>query len=850
MENNQDLIFDLSCLQGQIADVGIGLQGLETQRLLNSSLYVNGTDDDRKDTKLFIHDLMTLLETIESADTGMNKGLATFYISSFLFDAMMTLNKFVNEVTYGDGFEIEFDRPLGGVRPFNRTFSQDLYRLIKKGKIIQTKNDTKHGEGFNINFNQNVTNSFKFTTRDDLLAQNFFIENGELVNYISNDENSYQVVIPETFLISDPDFGNNMRKLITDLYKEYYYYEIVDIQKRLNQKDKKVTNLDTNLRILLQETRNAFTREIYNPNTDVSTEFPLSTIITELNDFINEIDPKAIDDYKDSLYLFDDDQNKNQNNLSLFSFIEEKSHMLNYTGNAYHYALEMCKRIQRMTDYTNDKEDNSLGPNPHFNDINDFTEDSCIRGIDEGLAILSNLTNDLTLLTDDNLDTSSNITNSDFNQNLNKIEDIYHEYLNRVADSNDFVFKGDEIDFNSKQLDSLGIIPILKTANLFNYDTDKAYIYNENEFTEGHNFDNPEDYKTQIYYKGITVSRYGNIHLYHNFSLIVIKIAISLTILYIFRLIQFFNYLKLQKESLSLRNNKNNEIDRLLSQELPNNLTITDYTTIKRLKRKLEEMTKQLHRDNQNGFDLPNDTNASMNNNKIAIEDSLAVCYTNILEIMNNQVNKPVYKLTDSMFIDNTFGRLYPFTKAMLYQYDEYFSADASGDYNEHNDSGSLEIKFGTILNGLNYVAQSIARDKSNDYKVKDMEKLLTKIIYLCTCLTVNWSDLDKITTNKIENITKEESPMSDIMELQYVGDYGLFTNKPINMDKQSGLQQTTVFKTTILGFIYGEMKAIVNSDLQWVVKYVYWLSLYCINSYFIHLLKKDITQVVTSAIV
>ena len=95
--NSSDLIFDLSCLQGQIADVGISLQGLETQRLLNKELYQdNSSSSDIKDAKKYIHDLTSFLKLIGSNDNTqkLNQGLSTFYISEFLYNAMLTLNKF------------------------------------------------------------------------------------------------------------------------------------------------------------------------------------------------------------------------------------------------------------------------------------------------------------------------------------------------------------------------------------------------------------------------------------------------------------------------------------------------------------------------------------------------------------------------------------------------------------------------------------------------------------------------------------------------------------------------------------------------------------------------------------
>lgn len=862
--NSSDLIFDLSCLQGQIADVGISLQGLETQRLLNPELY-NG-NNNYEDEKKYIHDLTTFLKFVNSSDStqNLNKGLSTFYISGFLYNAMLTLNKFVNEVEYDNKYKIT--GITEGVRPFNKTFSQDLYRLIKKGKMIQTKfNDTDTDDQPIIKFDKEVTNSFNIRTREDLLIQTNFAslkDNGYFGMGILESQyiNSYQVVIPTTFMTSDNEFGNNMRKLLTDLYKEYYYYEIVDIQKRLNRSDStSITNLDTNLRIMLQEVRNAFTRDIYSPDTDISTEFPLSNIITELNDFINDMESGHIGQYDNKLCLFDVPLKTKK--IGLYQFIEEKSHMLNQTGNAYHYALELSKRIQRISDYVN-KNPSSLGPDPHFNGISEFNEDVCIKGIDEALAILSNLTNDLHLTTGDNIPDCKYeyITNEKFNSALTHIEDIFHKYINFANDKNDMVFKDDGTDFNSKQLDSLGIIHVLKCANLFHYGHDGLekseildYVFDGDRCKT--NSDEYEiygkNYKTQTYYRATKVSRYQNEYLYRTFSLIVIKIAIALAVLYIFRSIQLYNYAKKQGSIKNLRSTKDNEIERLLLRKIPNNLTITDYTTITHLRKELEKMKMQSRENNKETsfeFKLPINTDATVNtDDQISINDSLFVCYANILEFMNHQASDS-NKLTISNFAENTFARLYPFTKSMLYQYDEYFSITESN-YNKSNNGGSSEIKFGTILNGLNYVAQSIATDEYN-YKVEHLEKTLTKIIYLCTCLTINWSDLDEITTTSIDNIDPKESPLSKIMSLKYKDNYGLFVNKLITMSKYNIVDGTlSAFKTTILGFILGEMKSIVDSSLPWVVKYVYWLSLYCINAYFIHLMKKNIKDVVVDLV-
>lgn len=376
-------------MQGQIANLVLSLNGLEQQRLFVDSLYsaAGNTEENIKYTQDFIHHLTSVVGNfISSFDPDQTdpseptvKDLDTYYISKYIFTAMMTLNKYVQEPKYGSQLILDSNTLLGGVKPFNNYFSRDLFNLVKDNSYYVVKPSVSNkievgAKGFNT-----CSNCVEFKTVKELLDQTKFysLTSDEPPVLTSSHDISTSIIIPEKFSIKHSDFAANMKILMTDLYKEYYFYELIDIQNRLNTTSTGVagsgaaTNiLDSVLRTLIQQARNNFTREIYNKVEEITTEFPMSAIVEELNDTVSTIDGAT-----GSFKIFDD----LDTGINLYQFIKEKTRMMNTVGNAIHYNLELLKRLQNIGEYEGGDQNKILD------------ETMCCKGIDEGVAIISNL---------------------------------------------------------------------------------------------------------------------------------------------------------------------------------------------------------------------------------------------------------------------------------------------------------------------------------------------------------------------------------------------------------------------------------------------------------------------------
>lgn len=864
MTDDNKSIIDLSSLQGQVANLVLSLNGLQNQQAFDENyLNDNGVYTEDEVKKEFIHNLENLIKLgNESNLTGTSKGMSTYYISDYIYLALLTLNKYVNEVTYENGKKTS----TNPIRPFAGTFSQDLLQIIKKDgfyKISKTNpNNPSSNDYYDLTFDKYTENKLNVTlpelkTREDLLDQTKFYTDG---TYNYHNTNTYLALVPAGLTISESNFGANMRKLLTDLYKEYYYYEILDIQKRLNRKHSdNNSKLDAELRLLLQKARNAFTREIYNPDVDITSEFPMSDIMYELNDYVAEMENG--DSYKD-LELFNNGhqtEEEDKNTLSLYQFIEEKTHMMNMVGNAIHYGLELSKRIQYMKEFADTKNENIIIDENSRSETDLFSEDYCIKNIDESMAMIRNLVDDLRLLTGDFESTTENSYTSlhksfetgEICAALSECDDIYHKF-NELKNKPEFAGTSQSVlnDFNNNQLQQLKVLKILNS------------VYKSHDVSSKFNDTlNPnkihENITTTSLFENTLVSRYNNPVHYKNYALLIIKIVIMLGILHNFRVIQTYNLSKAVSASNMTRNVHNSKILTALNKPLPKNLSVMEFVKIEELKKQLRK--KLLTRDSKDliTFDLPEDINGTSEN-----DPSLQKCFECILEIMNTMTDvKIITENTTSGVIDNLFKRFYPFTKSMLYQFDEYFVATeeqtANGEItgNKFNDDfkNIPRFDFNLLTNGLNYVAQGIISSGTENYTNEHYEKMLTKLIYLCNCITVNWSHKDeaehnihKLNQMSIYELFKEDfneyniTSFADLLKTVSVAIHSFsFRDEPVADEegaKDEPIQKTTSLTTKFINFIYEEMKTMIRSNLPLVVKYAYWVILYCINSYFIHL--------------
>ena len=362
-----------------------------------------------------------------------------------------------------------------------------------------------------------------------------------------------------------------MKILMTDLYKEYYFYELIDIQNRLNTTSTGVagsgaaTNiLDSVLRTLIQQARNNFTREIYNKVEEITTEFPMSAIVEELNDTVSTIDGAT-----GSFKIFDD----LDTGINLYQFIKEKTHMMNTVGNAIHYNLELLKRLQNIGEYEGGDQNKILD------------ETMCCKGIDEGVAIISNLIKDLRLLTGDvkiDGDLSKNsftlmVGDCDLCKSVENLTEIYDKYISFKNDPNNESFQSID-EFNTLHLDSLGIAPILR--NFFKTDDYLGKIFEDGSCVTS-------SIITYDLFNDCTVSRYDSNAHYRNYALTIIKMTVVLGVLYIYKLLEC--YIKHQQQTFAMNRNSSleNEIENILNEPLPKSLTLASLNKIQQLRKVL-----------------------------------------------------------------------------------------------------------------------------------------------------------------------------------------------------------------------------------------------------------------------
>lgn len=152
--------------------------------MFDDSLYAaENSEKNIKYTQDFIHHLESVVGNfISSFDPDQTnpseptvKDLDTYYISKYIFTAMMTLNKYVQEPKYGSQLILDSNTLLGGVKPFNNYFSRDLFNLVKDNSYYVVKSSVSNkievgAKGFNT-----CSNRVEFKTVKELLNQLSFI---------------------------------------------------------------------------------------------------------------------------------------------------------------------------------------------------------------------------------------------------------------------------------------------------------------------------------------------------------------------------------------------------------------------------------------------------------------------------------------------------------------------------------------------------------------------------------------------------------------------------------------------------------------------------------------------------
>lgn len=366
--------------------------------------------------------------------------------------------------------------------------------------------------------------------------------------------------------------------------------------------------------------------------------------------------------------------------------------------------------------------------------------------------------------------------------------------------------------------------------------------------------------------------RYNSQEDYTNFALTHIKMTCCLAVLYIIRSLQTIGRLEGQTIQRSVPETPEMKILNGLNSPIPNlEYSLGEISKIKQLRReayaKLKRVTMSKRKKDHGGPIDPSNQNSdkllgNQTDYTYNYEIEFEEIFKTIVDLVESYVNKyneenPTNKLVfnKDVILEGVISgkEFYPVTKSLIYAFDDYFNEDDKKYSNINKTQSFFGIKHNVLTNHLNYLAQCIAAtsdasgDRQTMYTVAQFEKFCNKLIYYCTCITTHWTfeESQPSTNSLIANA-------SSIYEL-YGKNETKFLTKLFTVDEvELELGDSTSpskFTFNFVPFINEEIQAIFKStNLTTNVKYVAWLTLYCLNGYFVHLYNKDMLSVVTKS--
>lgn len=842
MSNNtaSDLRIDLSSLQGQIANLILSLKSLDKQRSFEDLLFnstelknpLNQIPDDLK--KGYIHHLKDIIAIFVTQNLSQesNEDDDIYQISyengciaRFLYIAFLTLNVYLNEPTYNSDYELENVYETLDIGAL--TYNQELFSIVKNGFYKLTYNSTNL---INCEFFDDKILNLKNKT-DLLDLKKLLDSNGSKIRSIINGGENYEVIVPKKLIPNNNDFIDSCEKLLINLYKNYYCYEITDIQKRItNAYETDATKLlMSNLKIMLQKVNNIFSTFIYDQSNEKKYKsFPLSDIIEELNEYLI-IDNNNETYLNNNINLFDNDETYGRQ-INLYEFIDEKTHMMNKIGQSIHYSLDIIKRLKKILNNSDEFSESYLTSNKIS--ISDF----CIKNMDEAIVMFDTIINDLKLTTgtsrpeltnNDLLIFDIKVTISEYKKKLIK---TYDEFYNLIENSEIIA----PTKLTTNDLKKIGLLDVLEY--FIDIDTSNP---TQNESTQCTHI------KTYALFKNKKASRYNGRSLYRNYALTVIKINICFIILFMIKLLEWKHSILNKRNVVFRKTNIINKIEHTLNYNKPDvEYSLAEIALIRNIKKNLNQTLIKIRSDDeQNVFKLPSltewENDQITNKHTDEIFDVIANCMYNMA--INKKVSEDLEIISsfNEIFDETLKKRLRPFVKTIIYYYDEYFNTTNSLSLIKNNSNDS-KIEFEILINYLNYISQAITTNYSKNkdaYTNENFEKFLIKLIYLCNAITVNWSYNDKInSTNSV--ILDQESSIYNLFnqgELE-ISNY-LFNIKTEKLIVTIDEENEETFKIVTIQFIWEEMVKILKAtNLTNVTKFVAWLVLYVINCCIAHI--------------
>ena len=356
--------------------------------------------------------------------------------------------------------------------------------------------------------------------------------------------------------------------------------------------------------------------------------------------------------------------------------------------------------------------------------------------------------------------------------------------------------------------------------------------------------------------------RYNSQLDYTNFALTHIKTTCCLAVLYIIRTLQTIGRLEGQIIQRNIPETPEMKLLNGLNRPIPNlEYSLSEISKIKRLRREAYTKLNRVTMSKRDGEAGQNNKMLGEQNDDYDYETEFKDIFKTIVVLVELYVNKynkenPTNKLVfkKEVILEGVMSgkEFYPVTTSLIYAFDDYFneSDDTHSIINDHSKDG---IKHNVLTNHLNYLAQCIVAtsdvsdDMENMYTVAQFEKFCNKLIYYCTCITTHWTFQES--QPSVNSLIANASSIYELYgknETKFLTK--LFTVDEVELELGDSTSPSK-FTFNFIPFINEEIQTIFKStNLTTNVKYVAWLTLYCLNGYFVHLYNKDMLTVVSKS--
>ena len=363
--------------------------------------------------------------------------------------------------------------------------------------------------------------------------------------------------------------------------------------------------------------------------------------------------------------------------------------------------------------------------------------------------------------------------------------------------------------------------------------------------------------------KKFMFDRYNSQQDYTNFALTHIKMTCCLAILYIIRSLQTIGRLDGQIIQRSVSETPEMKLLNGLNNPIPNlEYSLGEISKIKRLRREAYSKLNQVTMSKRDTVTGPNSELLGDQTTTYKYETEFEDIFKTIVNLVESYVDKyNKENTTNKLVFDKDVilegvingKEFYPVTKSLIYAFDDYFN-EADEKYSTINTVHPIDgIKHNVLTNHLNYLAQCIVAtsdtsgDMQNMYTVAQFEKFCNKLIYYCTCITTHWTFQESQPSNN--SLIANASSIYQLYgknETKFLTK--LFTIDEVELELGDS-DSSSKFTFNFVPFINEEIQTIFKStNLTTNVKYVAWLTLYCLNGYFVHLYNKDMLSVVSKS--